>query len=739
MKVRSTTDNTCTATGATVTVNAAPSAPSTPVGSVTVQPTCATTTGTIVFTTQSGVEYSINGTTYQSSATFTGVAAGTYTLKVRSTTDNTCTATGATVTVNAAPSAPSTPAGSVTVQPTCATTTGTIVFTTQSGVEYSINGTTYQSSATFTGVAAGTYTLKVRSTTDNTCTATGATVTVYVPLCANTDTAGPINGLVGATTASVLTNDTLNGVAITVSAITLTGVTVPTGLTLNANGTITIAPNTPAGTLTLTYQICENLNPTNCDTATVTITVAAAVIDAISDTFGPINGLLGATTASVLTNDTLNGVVVTASAITLTGVTVPTGLTLNANGTITIAPNTPAGTLTLTYQICENLNPTNCDTATVTITVAAAVIDAISDTAGPINGLVGATTASVLTNDTLNGVAVTASVITLTGVTVPTGLTLNANGTITIAPNTPAGTLTLTYQICENLNPTNCDTATVTIIIGTCLEFPINDCDGDGVTNGQEILNGTNPSDSCSFQLTSQTVTPSSQWLTSDCDGDGVTNGQEVLDGTDSLDSCDFEDASVTLTQSASWNNADCDGDGVTNGQEVVDGTDFDNPCEANMSNVTLPLGQVFLEEDCDGDGLTNGEEIGPNPNAPFDPNGNGIPDYLEVNNHTPSDDDLEIFNLVTPNGDGDNSVFVIRNIERYPENELEVYNRWGVKVYSVDGYGQDGKFFRGISEGRVTVSQVSELPVGTYWYILKYKNASGEQKQRVGYLYLDR
>jgi gliding motility-associated-like protein len=246
------------------------------------------------------------------------------------------------------------------------------------------------------------------------------------------------------------------------------------------------------------------------------------------------------------------------------------------------------------------------------------------------------------------------------------------------------------------------------------------------------------PSDSCSFQLTSQTVTPSSQWLTSDCDGDGVTNGQEVLDGTDSLDSCDFEDASVTLTQSASWNNADCDGDGVTNGQEVVDGTDFDNPCEANMSNVTLPLGQAFLEEDCDGDGLTNGEEIGPNPNAPFDPNGNGIPDYLEVNNHTPSDD-LEIFNLVTPNGDGDNSVFVIRNIERYPENELEVYNRWGVKVYSVDGYGQDDKFFRGISEGRVTVSQVSELPVGTYWYILKYKNASGEQKQRVGYLYLDR
>jgi gliding motility-associated-like protein len=97
------------------------------------------------------------------------------------------------------------------------------------------------------------------------------------------------------------------------------------------------------------------------------------------------------------------------------------------------------------------------------------------------------------------------------------------------------------------------------------------------------------------------------------------------------------------------------------------------------------------------------------------------------------------VFNLVTPNGDGDNDVFVIRNIEMYPDNSVEIYNRWGVKVFGVEGYGQDGKFFRGISEGRVTISQSSELPVGTYWYILKYKIATGEWKQRVGYLYLNK
>ncbi|MBP6424418.1 MAG: gliding motility-associated C-terminal domain-containing protein, partial [Flavobacterium sp.] len=176
-------------------------------------------------------------------------------------------------------------------------------------------------------------------------------------------------------------------------------------------------------------------------------------------------------------------------------------------------------------------------------------------------------------------------------------------------------------------------------------------------------------------------------------------------------------------------------------GTEIDDNTDPTNPCEADMSHSTLELSQEFLEGDCDGDGLTNGEEIGPNPNEPFDPNGNGIPDYLEPNEHDIGniDDELEVFNLVTPNGDGDNDVFVIRNIEMYPDNSVEIYNRWGVKVFGVEGYGQSGKFFRGISEGRATISQNSELPVGTYWYIIKYKNAQGVWNERIGYLYLNK
>jgi hypothetical protein len=54
-------------------------------------------------------------------------------------------------TINTVPLPPAVPTASATVQPTCATPSGTITITTQSGVEYSVNGTAYQSSNSFAG------------------------------------------------------------------------------------------------------------------------------------------------------------------------------------------------------------------------------------------------------------------------------------------------------------------------------------------------------------------------------------------------------------------------------------------------------------------------------------------------------------------------------------------------------------------------------------------------------------
>lgn len=102
----------------------------------------------------------------------------------------------------------------------------------------------------------------------------------------------------------------------------------------------------------------------------------------------------------------------------------------------------------------------------------------------------------------------------------------------------------------------------------------------------------------------------------------------------------------------------------------------------------------------------------------------------------------LVVHNAFTPNGDGINEYFLIENIDNtvcYPENTIEIYNRWGIKVFDTTNYNNYERVFRGISEGRATIKQSEELPTGTYFYILKYKTIEGNFVTKNGYLYLSR
>ncbi len=353
------------------------------------------------------------------------------------------------------------------------------------------------------------------------CDSVTSTIVVSAPaIDAVIDTVGPINGLTGGDTTPLTTNDTLNGDPVEIGTqqgdVTLTGISIPTGFTLNTDGTVTIPINTPAGDYEVEYQICEVNNPTNCDSITSTIVVSAPAIDAVIDTVGPINGLTGGDTTPLTTNDTLNGNQVEIGTqpgdVMLTGLSVPLGFTLNPDGTVTVPPNTPAGAYEVEYKICEVSNPTNCDSVTSTVVASAPGIDAVEDITEPINGLTGGNTDSLTGNDTLNGDAVVIGTqpgdVTLTGLNVPTGLTLNTNGTVTIVPNTPVGTYLVEYQICEVSNPTNCDSVTSTIEVSTpAIDAvvdtlgPVSGTSGEDTTsltnndtlNGNQVVIGTNP------------------------------------------------------------------------------------------------------------------------------------------------------------------------------------------------------------------------------------------------------
>ncbi|MDD2985878.1 gliding motility-associated C-terminal domain-containing protein, partial [Flavobacterium sp.] len=102
----------------------------------------------------------------------------------------------------------------------------------------------------------------------------------------------------------------------------------------------------------------------------------------------------------------------------------------------------------------------------------------------------------------------------------------------------------------------------------------------------------------------------------------------------------------------------------------------------------------------------------------------------------------INIYNAMSPNGDGLNEFFNIENIENtecYPSNSVEIYNRWGVLVYDVQNYDNSSKAFRGVSEGRATVNKSAELPTGTYFYIIQYTTTDGNAVNKSGYLYLTR
>ena len=93
----------------------------------------------------------------------------------------------------------------------------------------------------------------------------------------------------------------------------------------------------------------------------------------------------------------------------------------------------------------------------------------------------------------------------------------------------------------------------------------------------------------------------------------------------------------------------------------------------------------------------------------------------------------LTIYNEFSPDGDGINETFVIDCIEQYPNNTLEVYNRWGNIVYSTKKYLND---WDGTSNGRAVINQSDKLPVGTYYYVLDLGDGSDA---KVGWLYINR
>lgn len=222
--------------------------------------------------------------------------------------------------------------------------------------------------------------------------------------------------------------NTMPGVPV---SFAITSGSLPAGLTLGANGAITGTPSTPG---VYTFVVTATNGPRTA-TASVTYTVedpAALTLAYGTPRFFP-QGTAVAPQAPTTTHETPG---VTSTYALLSG-SLPTGLALNTDGTISGTP-TVQGVSTFTIRVT---NGTRTATASATYTVenaaALGLAYATPQTFAPNVAI--ATQTPTVSNPT-TGLATT---FALTAGSLPTGLVLNADGTLTGTP-TVAGTYPFT-------------------------------------------------------------------------------------------------------------------------------------------------------------------------------------------------------------------------------------------------------------------------------------------------------
>ena len=226
---------------------------------------------------------------------------------------------------------------------------------------------------------------------------------------------------------------------------------------------------------------------------------------------------------------------------------------------------------------------------------------------------------------------------------------------------------------------------------GTIDDFT--DADGDGWDDIEGI---SSPLDSDSDGMP--------DYVDHDSDNDGLTDAFENNGPDENMDG--FID---------DW--TDPDGDGWYPGSGVL--VDTDNDGRPN-----------YLDDDSDGDGIQDGMDEDEDGLA--DCNDNGLIDYLD-----PEPCGLFIPQAFTPgNVDGDNDVFEITGLGRYPNNKLTIINRWGNLVYEKN-YRSIADAWDGTNTEGITIGG-DELPTGTYFYILELNDDAGTDPIK-GYIYLQR
>ena len=213
----------------------------------------------------------------------------------------------------------------------------------------------------------------------------------------------------------------------------------------------------------------------------------------------------------------------------------------------------------------------------------------------------------------------------------------------------------------------------------TVVTWTVTDASGNTNTGTQTIT----VTDDINPTIVLQNIT-----VTLDLQGNAVVGFNDVDAG--SFDNCGIATTSLSQT------NFDCG----NIGQNVLTVTITDNNGNTSVANITLTIETNGIDSDLDG----------------IDDSCDDVADPIE----------LLIPEAFTPNGNNINDLFVIRNIETLNTKNLEVFNRYGNRVYSSSNYQNDWDGSRS-DNGQA-------LPDGTYYYVF-----IADSDTFKGYVYINR
>jgi len=306
---------------------------------------------------------------------------------------------------------------------------------------------------------------------------------------------------------------------------------------------------------------------------------------------------------------------------------------------------------------------------------------------------------------------------------------------------------------------------------GTGSYSQIKDSDGDGYTDADEILMGTNPFDFRDYPrdldrdgildfydndldndgyLNEFDLFPNDPNEWKDDDNDGIPDNQDLDDDNDGVYdiSVNWEDNYIIqdLFPNDPNESSDFDRDGIGDNADTDDDNDgFADDIDAFPNNPLEWLdtdGDLIgnnSDPDIDNDGYSNFDEefFGSDPldssSFPPDLDSDFVPDAIDADidgdnipnefdnapllynpdqNFAEGDENFiipEIPKFFTPNGDGINDVWVLEDIQRYPSNKVWIYDSYGNLIFYANPYQNDW-------DGTLNNSP---LPQGSYLYLI--------------------